>query len=427
MGYLTVNGKKEKIPPFPHHKEHFYQCKKYFEPENMFSYSAINRFCIFRQGIKGIINKCTVPRVVLLDPTNKCNIRCKGCWAEDYSKGDDLSFEELDDLFAQFKKLSIEYIYMSGGEPLLRKDDILKLAKKYNRIFMGIYTNGLLIDEEFADRVAELGNIGLFISIEGSREETDYRRGEGTYDKVLKSMELLKKRNVAFMISACYHAKNYINVTSDEFIDDMRRRGAWMAWYFTYIPVGKNADTSLICAPSQRAYAKERLEAYSKKHDFHFIDFWNSGHISCGCVAGAKGFIHINARGDVEPCAFCHYSDSNIKEKTLVEALRSPFFRKFRSMQPFSDNPLRACPILDVPGALVEAVEEGKAHSTHYADPETAKELTDKTKAAAEAWEPVAETLKQDIDKSKIKIFNTIKKSYKRLLWIQERRRPEDL
>jgi uncharacterized protein with gpF-like domain len=88
---------------------------------------------------------------------------------------------------------------------------------------------------------------------------------------------------------------------------------------------------------------------------------------------------------------------------------------------------LRACPILDVPGALVEAVEEGKAHSTHYADPETAKELTDKTKAAAEAWEPVAETLKQDIDKSKIKIFNTIKKSYKRLLWIQERRRPEDL
>ncbi len=77
------------------------------------------------------------------------------------------------------------------------------------------------------------------------------------------------------MISACYHAKNYLNVTSDEFIDDMRRRGAWMAWYFTYIPVGKNADTSLICAPSQRAYAKERLEAYSKKHDFHFIDFWN--------------------------------------------------------------------------------------------------------------------------------------------------------
>ncbi|NLV85613.1 MAG: radical SAM protein [Clostridiales bacterium] len=404
---MQVNNRREKIPPFPHHKNFLYRIDKFFNPNSFFTQLSHGNFITVKEVIRGYKHKCAIPRVLLIDPTSSCNLRCKGCWAADYAKGDSLSFEKLDDIINQSEKLGIMDIQLSGGEPLLRKDDILRLCRKHRKTTFGVFTNATLIDEEFADGIAEVGNLNMYVSIEGTREETDFRRGEGVHEKVLKAMSLLKERNIGFAFSTCYHSKNYKTIASDEFLDEMRDRGAWFGWLFNYVPVGKDADLSLVCTPEQRAWVREKIIDYCKRKNCLIIDFWNSGHTAYGCVAAGSGYLHINAKGDVEPCAFCHYSDCNIHELSLVEALRSPFLTSFRASQPFSDNPLRACPMIDVPEAITDVINKGGAHSTHYSEPEPIEVFVDKVNENAKKWEPVANELKESLGEDKAKIYNT--------------------
>lgn len=413
MSHLLINGKKEKIPPFPHHKEHVYRCYKFFRPKSFFTYLSLGRFIAVRETLQGYKQKCGIPRELLVDPTSSCNLKCKGCWAADYGKGDQLSFEKLDDIASQAEKLGIMDILMTGGEPLMRKADIIKLCRKHRKISFAAFTNATLIDDAFADQIAEVGNLNMYVSIEGSKEETDFRRGEGVYEKALAAMERLQKRNIGFAFSACYHAKNYQTIASDAFLDEMRRRGCWLGWLFLYVPVGKDADLSLVCTPEQRAFVKDKISAYCNRHDYTIIDFWNTGHSAYGCVAAGNGFIHINARGDVEPCAFCHYSDANIHDMTLVDALRSPFLTAFRAGQPFSDNPLRPCPMIDVPESIVKIVSQTGAQSTHFSQPESAEMLVEKTKSNAAKWQQLADELVHTTDKRRLSIHRSFVKYLK--------------
>ncbi len=390
MKYLMINGKKEKIPSFPHHKAFIYRCRQFFTAPSLMTHLTMSRFITLKELFQGWKNKCSIPRVILIDPTSSCNIKCKGCWAADYAHGDNISFEKLDDIMSQAGSLGINDCFLSGGEPLLRKNDIIKLCKSHPCMAFAAFTNATLIDEAFADEMKQLGNLTMFMSIEGTREETDFRRGAGVYDQVIDAMDLLRNRDIAFAFSACYHSKNYKTIASDEFLDFMREKGCWLGWLFNYMPVGSDADMSLVCTAEQRAYVHHKITDYCSRHEYTIIDFWNSGHTIFGCIAAGNGFVHINARGDVEPCAFCHYSDSNIHEVSLVEALQSPFFTAFRAAQPFSDNPLQSCPMRDVPDAIVKVVAAGGASSTHYASPETPAMLAAKTRPGAQDWEAVA-------------------------------------
>lgn len=413
MKYLMINGKKEKIPPFPHHKEHVFRCNQFFRPKSFMTHLTQGKFITIKEVFRGYKHKCSIPRELLLDPTSSCNLKCKGCWAADYDKGDHLSYEKLDDIITQSEKLGILDCLMSGGEPMMRKDDILRLCRNHKKTTFGAFTNATLIDDAFADEMAQVGNLNMYISIEGTKEETDFRRGEGVYDNVIAAMERLHARDIGFAFSACYHTKNYKTIASDEFLDDMRRRGAWFGWLFNYVPIGKDADLSLVCTPEQRAYVKDKVLAYCDRNDYTIIDFWNNGHTAYGCVAAGSGFIHINAKGDLEPCAFCHYSDSNINDMSLIDALKSPFLTSFRAAQPFSDNPLRSCPMIDVPEAFIKVVNESSSHSTHYFAPESAEEFAEKTMPNAIKWQPLADEISQTIDKKRLSIFHSFVKFLK--------------
>lgn len=354
--------------------------------------------------------KSSIPRLLLIDPTSSCNLECIGCWAKDYEKHVNLSFEKLDELCTDAQKLGVLQIVFSGGEPMMRKKDILKLAEKHRKLTFGMFTNGTLIDEEFAAEMARLGNLNAFISIEGFQEETDMRRGDGVYEKALHAMDLLQKHDIGFGFSTCYHAKNYKTIASDEFLGMMREKGAWLGWLFIYMPIGKDADMSLCCNAEQRAYVHRKLEDYQQKHGFLAIDFANSGHKAIGCVAAGNDYAHINANGDMEPCAFCHYSDVNVHDVPLAEAFRSPFFKKFRQQKPFSGNFLRPCPMIDVPEAMVELTKNGGVRSTHMAFPESAEELAAKTRANAEEWKPVANDLWEEMPEDEKNRFGKLTK-----------------
>lgn len=217
-----------------------------------------------------------------------------------------MTFEEIDEIIMQGKELGIYMYIYTGGEPLVRKKD--------------------LIAEDFAEEMLRVKNFIPAISVEGFESATDGRRGNGTYQKVVKAMEILKKW------------------------------GAKFVWYFHYMPVGNDAVPELLPNPQQREFMYHRIRKIRSAKPIFAMDFQNDGEYVGGCIAGGRRYLHINANGDVDPCVFIHYSDSNIREKTLLECLQSPVFKAYHDGQPFHENHLRPCPMLENPQLLRKIV-----------------------------------------------------------------------
>ncbi|MGQ5711461.1 radical SAM protein [Desulforudis sp. DRI-14] len=305
-----------------------------------------------------------VPNFILVDPTSACNLACEGCWAGRYSPKNSLAPERLDRLFDEAKELGIYWIVFSGGEPLVYPHLFDLMAKHGDMAFMA-YTNGTLIDERLADRIIEVGNFSPAISLEGWRDRTDARRGAGTFDRVMRAMDLLRERGAVFGVSITITRQNVDEVTSDAFIDFLIEKGVAYGWTFHYIPVGRDPNPDLMITPRQRAYLAERIPYIRAHKPILIADFWNDGELTGGCIAGGRRYFHINAAGEVEPCAFVHFAVDNINHKSLKDVLGSPLFRAYQKRQPFSENLLRPCPIIDCPSALREIVAESGARPTH--------------------------------------------------------------
>lgn len=336
---------------------------------------------------------CNIPWAILMDPTSACNIHCKGCWAAEYGNKLNLSYDELEDIIRQGKELGVYFYLFAGGEPLVRKADIIKLCEKHDDCMFLAFTNGTLIDEKFADEMLRVKNFIPAISLEGFEEATDSRRGQGVYRRASLAMEILHEKKLPYGISACYTRQNFESISSEEFYDDIIAKGAYFIWYFHYMPVGNDASPELLPTPEQRREMHDRIRHYRQTKPLFAIDFQNDGEFVGGCVAGGRRYLHINANGDMDPCAFIHYADSNIREKTLLEALQSPLFMAYHDNQPFNENMLRPCPMLENPEKLREMVAKSGAHSTDMQSPESADHLCSKCDAYACAWKPVADEI----------------------------------
>lgn len=339
---------------------------------------------------------CNVPFLLLFDPTSSCNLKCKGCWSAEYDRKLNLTLDEMRSIVTQGKAMGTHLYLMTGGEPLVRKADILTLARENQDCMFLAFTNATLVDEKFAKEMREVGNLTLAISIEGDVATTDARRGNGVYQKARKAMELLKKEKCMFGISVCYTRQNMDAVTSDAFFDEMIDSGVRFGMYFHYMPVGTGADTEMMLTPSQREEIYHRIRNARKSKGgkpMFLMDFQNDGEFVGGCIAGGRNYFHINSAGDMEPCVFVHYSDSNIREKTLLEALQSPLFMSYYHNQPFNDNHLRPCPMLENPSRLRELIKETGAKSTDMIAQESVDTLCDKCEDYAKNWKATAEKL----------------------------------
>ena len=323
---------------------------------------------------------CNIPWILLFDPTSACNLHCTGCWAAEYGHQMNLSYEDMDRIVTQAEELGIHAFLMTGGEPTVRMNDIWKLCEKHNHSFFSAFTNGTLIDDKFCENMLRLGNFTVNISVEGFQNVNDARRGAGDFEKVMKAMDCLKAHRLAFGTSICYTSANYKVVTSDEFLDMLIEHGVKWAWYFHYMPVGNAASTDLLLTPEQREYMYHRV-------------FQNDGEFIHGCIAGGRVYCHINPNGDVEPCVFIHYSSANIHDKSLLECLQQPLFKAYQQNQPFNDNHLRPCPMLENPQVLREMVRETGAHSTDMESKEDVDHLCSKCDRYAKDWAVTADRL----------------------------------
>lgn len=355
----------------------------------------------FLRGTKTIrknreIHGCNIPWLILFDPTSACNMQCAGCWAGTYGNKHNLSFDDMDRIVTEGKELGTYLYLLTGGEPLVRKDDILRLAEKHNDVQFAVFTNSTLIDEPFCKRVTEVGNIAFLVSIEGSPDTNDARRGFGHYNAVMTAMELMKKHGIIFGTSICYTKDNIEAVTSDSFLTMLSDMGAKFGFYFHYMPVGNKAVPELMPTAEQRKYMIKRIRYVRSKEcniPFFPMDFQNDGEFTGGCIAAGRNYFHINSAGDAEPCVFIHYSDSNIHNKSIIEILKSPLFMAYRKGQPFNQNHLMPCPMLENPQCLEAIIKKTGAVSTDLESPEAVEHLCGKCKAYSENWLPVAEEI----------------------------------
>ncbi len=334
------------------------------------------------------------PFFFVISPTMRCNLGCYGCYAGQYKKSDELDFDTVCRVISEARDMGMYFVTISGGEPFFY-EGLLDIFEKHHDISYQIYTNGTLIDDKAVERLVSLGNAAPAISVEGYEAETDARRGKGTYGKVRDAMGRLKDARALFGFSATVTRHNVDLLSSEEFVDTMVDRGCAFGWYFIYIPIGREPQLDLMPTPAQRDMLRQRVKRMRSTKPILVADFWNDGPLVGGCIAGGRRYLHINCKGDVEPCVFVHFAVDNIKEKSLMEAVKSPFFTSIRERQKINnENPLLPCMIIDHPETLRELVAEYDAYPTHDGAETLVNEMADYLdsyaleygKLANEAW-----------------------------------------
>lgn len=308
-----------------------------------------------------------VPFFLAVSPTMRCNLKCTGCYAGLYAKDGELSEDDLDRLFLESKTMGGYFIVLSGGEPYLLRDVLLRLFAKHRDMFFLTFTNGTRLDEPTVKALAKLGNVAPAISVEGFQAETDNRRGKGVHAQAVAAMELLNRYGVIFGISVTYTSQNVETVTDDAFIEYYMRLGVLFAWYFMFMPVGKDPILSLVPTPEQRLRCGNRVAKLRNRYPMFLADFWNDGPAVGGCLGGGRRYMHILNSGRVEPCVFAHFGIDNIREKSLLDAANSPFFRAIRHDFPYNEkaNLNRPCMILDNPQVLRRLVKDYLVRQGH--------------------------------------------------------------
>jgi len=305
------------------------------------------------------------PWFLLLSPTMRCNLNCLGCSTRRYTKDDDLPISVIDRILKEAREMGIHFIVTQGGEMFVY-EEMLGLYRKHKDIYFQVYTNGTLIDKKMARTIARLGNVAPMISLEGFRQTTDQRRGRGVFDKVMQAMDNLKGEGCFFGASVTQTHNNTDEIVSDEFFELLLKKGCYIIWFFQFLPVGKDPDLRFMPSPKQRNLLREKVAQIRGRLPIFIGDFWNDGIFLGGCIAAGRRYLHINNKGDIEPCGFVHFAVDNIKNKGLKEALNSEFFRLLRSQQPFGNgNLLAPCMLIDNPEVLRQAIIKTGARPTH--------------------------------------------------------------
>ena len=217
-------------------------------------------------------------------------------------------------------------MYQSEGRTLF------DLFEKYHDMFFLVYTNGTLITKDVAQKLKELGNVTPAISVERFEKETDERRGEGTYKKILQAFTNLREAGVPFGISVTGTSKNVDILLDDSFYKYyFDKLGATYMWQFQLMPIGRAKGAfDLMIGPKDRVRLFRKWEYLLEKKKYCIGDFWNSGLIANGCIAYGQngGYLYINWEGEITPCAFVPYFVDNVYDlykegKNLTAALKS--------------------------------------------------------------------------------------------------------
>lgn len=277
-----------------------------------------------------------VPPILIFSITNRCNLECQGCYQKAFhpASEQELSSDKLKEITREAHRLGIYFFVIAGGEPLIRPE-ILQITQEFPEIIFLVFTNGTMIDEDMIKQFRRQKNVVPLISLEGDAGDTDKRRGDGTYEHVLKIMGQLRKDRVFFGTSITLARNNFATVTNSEFIRGLTDIGCKFFLFLDYTPIQEETE-DWVLTDEQRRKVTDLMKSFRQQFSALFIGVpWDEEDVG-GCLSSGQGFVHINAEGDVEPCPFAPISDTNLKEKSLKEALQSEFLKKIREIPELS-------------------------------------------------------------------------------------------
>ena len=307
-----------------------------------------------------------IPPVLIASITSKCNLHCAGCYSRcnhatvDSEPAAQLTSAEWFRIFDEADELGVSFILLAGGEPMLRRDVIEAAAKKPNILFP-IFTNGTFMDERYFELFDRSRNLLPIMSIEGEKEITDARRGDGIYDKLIANMDELHRRGLVFGVSVTVTTENIREVSSEAFLRKLSDRGCKAVFFVEFVPV---TDESRDLAPgdAEREYLSEEIARLrNEKPEMVYISFPGDEKETGGCVAAGRGFFHINSHGGAEPCPFSPYSDVNVRSASLREAMRSPLFTALRDGKILLDDHMGGCVLYEKRELVERLLKTGAA------------------------------------------------------------------
>ena len=279
-----------------------------------------------------------VPPFLISSISTTCNLHCKGCYARSNGIAEDiesdrkqtLSPQQWRDIFIEAASLGINFSLLAGGEPMTRKD-ILEAVSEVEDMIFPIFTNGTLIGPTYIEFLRNRLNLVPIISIEGTAIGTDERRGQGVFHRAMQSMQLLKQEDLFFGTSITVTTENLAQVTSRDFIEQLRSYGCKIVFFIEYVPT--EIGTEHLAFTDEHVSLMEIVleERRTDYADIIFLSFPGDEKALGGCLASGRGFFHIGPDGSAEPCPFSPFSDSNVAELGLRKALQSPLFRKIRA------------------------------------------------------------------------------------------------
>lgn len=321
-------------------------------------HAARRRGRLAQQGI-------TTPPFLIFSVTAKCNFRCKGCYANALHRlpKTELTSSEVADIFRQARDLGTLVVLLAGGEPLLR-EELLSLTAKFPEMLFLLFTNGSLLDTQ---RVKELGrqpHVVPILSLEGEAEETDQRRGAGTYQSVAKAMASLQRERVPFGASITLTRHNLREATEKSFVKNLIRRGCLSFFYINYVPVVPGTE-ELELLPEQVREFGQTLAGLRASLPAIFVAFPYDEVAAGGCLAAGKGFVHINAYGDLEPCPFSPYTDTNLRDQPYAQALGSPLLKRIRESDVILDESDGLCALWKKRDWVANLERESRANKGH--------------------------------------------------------------
>lgn len=297
-------------------------------------------------------NGQNIPAFLIASVTSRCNLHCKGCYSRandacsDDESIDQLSADEWDDIFAQAKELGISFIVLAGGEPMMRRDIIAK-ASEYPEILFPIFTNGTLLDDDYFKLLDENRNLVPVLSIEGDEEITDSRRGEGVYARLVNSMNMMRDNNIIFGASLTFTKGNLNTLLTNDYIDRLHESGCKVVFFIEYVPVDEST-IGLAPGEEERKQLVDEINRLRREYDdMLFMSFPGDEKTSGGCLAAGRGFFHINSQGGAEPCPASPYSDINVCDTSLLEALDSHLFKSLRDGGILMDNHEGGCVLFE--------------------------------------------------------------------------------
>ena len=305
-----------------------------------------------------------VPSYLIASITSACNLHCAGCYSRcNKATVDAAPVQQLTDgewlrIFDEADELGVSFILLAGGEPLLRRDVIEAAGKKQNILFP-ILTNGTFIDKRYFELFDCCRNLVPVMSIEGEKGITDARRGRGVYDRLIANMDEFHRRGLIFGASVTVTTQNLREVSSEAFLKSLSDRGCKLVIFVEFVPVTEEAK-ELAPGDAEREYLRDEIARLRSEHpEMVYISFPGDEKESGGCVAAGRGFFHINSHGGAEPCPFSPYSDVNVKNCSLLEAMHSPLFTALRSGELLLDEHEGGC-VLYEKRAQVEALLAGQ-------------------------------------------------------------------